>query len=73
MRSKYKIEEIRNSQSPSKFFLKEKFLFWWEKVPVYPNYRDCFSFNDLSFGVDYVSKRRGELLSIEVKINKKKK
>ena len=72
-RTKYKIEEIRDSEKTSKFYLKEKVWFWWEKVEVYPYYSDRFTFVRLSTGTDYVDKRRGELVSIEVKTNKKRK
>ena len=73
-RPKYKIQEIRDAELTSKFFLKEKVLFWWQKVEVLPYHiYDRYNFVRLSTGVDYVNKRRGELVSIEVKINKKKK
>ncbi len=71
-REKYKIEEFRSEDTSSRFILKRKVLFWWEKVPIHPYCTDPYTFVKLLTGTEYINRNRGNLISITLK-NKKTK
>jgi hypothetical protein len=69
---KYKIEEHRFENKSSKFILKRKVLFWWEKVTIHPYCTDPYTFVKLPTGINVINRNQGELVGIELKTKKKK-
>lgn len=72
-RPQYKIEEIRIEDNLSKFILKNKICFWWEKVVMHPYFHDPYTFTNITTAIRHIDRCKGELISIKTKINKKQK
>ena len=66
-KQKFKIIEHRFENKTSQFILKQKVLFWWEKVVVHPYCIDPYTFVKLLTGTEYINRNHGDLISITLK------